>query len=92
MTIETNIAAILDERQKSHGAFSDHAAITQLIKQNMWSARSSIAWANLTDEHREALEMIAHKIGRILAGNPNINDHWDDIAGYAKLGSRACSP
>jgi hypothetical protein len=33
----------------------------------------------------EALEMIAHKIGRILSGDPNHQDHWDDIAGYAKL-------
>ena len=29
--------------------------------------------------------MIAHKIGRILAGNPDFKDHWDDIAGYAVL-------
>ncbi len=31
--------------------------------------------------------MIAHKIGRIVSGNPNVQDHWDDIAGYAKLAS-----
>ena len=29
--------------------------------------------------------MIAHKIGRILAGDPNHIDHWLDIAGYATL-------
>jgi hypothetical protein len=44
----------------------------------------------LKPEHAESLEMIAHKIGRILAGNENFHDHWDDIAGYAKLGSEAC--
>lgn len=32
---------------------------------------------------REALEMIAHKIGRILAGDPAYDDSWVDIAGYA---------
>ncbi|WP_257617167.1 hypothetical protein [Campylobacter pinnipediorum] len=32
--------------------------------------------------------MIAHKIARILAGNPNYKDHWDDIAGYATLVSK----
>jgi hypothetical protein len=34
---------------------------------------------------REALHMIAHKMGRIATGNPNIKDHWADIAGYATL-------
>ena len=29
--------------------------------------------------------MIAHKIGRILAGDPSFQDHWADIAGYATL-------
>ena len=29
--------------------------------------------------------MILHKIGRILAGDPNHKDHWVDIAGYANL-------
>jgi hypothetical protein len=29
--------------------------------------------------------MIAHKIGRILNGDPDYIDSWDDIAGYAKL-------
>jgi hypothetical protein len=31
------------------------------------------------------LEMIAHKIARILSGDPNHRDHWEDIAGYAEL-------
>ena len=29
--------------------------------------------------------MIQHKIARILNGDPNWKDTWDDIAGYAKL-------
>jgi hypothetical protein len=29
--------------------------------------------------------MIVHKIGRIVNGNPDKVDHWDDIAGYATL-------
>lgn len=35
--------------------------------------------------HVARLEMIAHKVGRILAGNPHFEDHWADIAGYARL-------
>ena len=34
---------------------------------------------------REALFMIAHKIGRIVNGDPWYADSWVDIAGYAKL-------
>lgn len=29
--------------------------------------------------------MIAHKLGRIINGDPNYSDSWHDIAGYAKL-------
>ena len=74
---------LLAERKKTHGDFTDHAEATQALKYVMYM---SCKWDNhLTPVHREALEMIVHKIGRILAGNPNIKDHWDDIAGYAKL-------
>lgn len=79
---------LLVERQKTHGSFDDHARITQSIKGEMEA--ETIAWENLSDQHKEALHMIVHKIGRILAGDPNFHDHWDDIAGYAKLGSEAC--
>jgi hypothetical protein len=34
---------------------------------------------------REALDYIAGKLARILSGQPGYADHWDDIAGYAKL-------
>jgi hypothetical protein len=36
-------------------------------------------------DQREALDMIAHKIGRILNGDPDYSDSWRDIAGYATL-------
>jgi hypothetical protein len=29
--------------------------------------------------------MIVHKIGRIVNGDPDVTDHWVDIAGYATL-------
>ena len=39
----------------------------------------------MKDYQREGLEMIAHKISRILNGDPNYDDSWVDIAGYAQL-------
>jgi len=77
-----SIEKILEDRAKTHGDFAKHAQYTQRIKNVM---KDTINWLALTHADKEALEMIAHKIGRILAGNPNEADHWDDIAGYAKL-------
>lgn len=42
-------------------------------------------WQSLAPDQKEALEMIAHKIGRILNGDPNYHDSWHDIVGYTKL-------
>jgi hypothetical protein len=47
--------------------------------------QASPKWAQLADDQREALDMIVHKIGRILNGDPNYQDSWQDIVGYAKL-------
>lgn len=73
---------LLAERGKTHGDYSHHANITQTLKRDM---ASNPNWHVLHPHERETLEMIAHKIGRILAGDPHFTDHWDDIAGYAKL-------
>jgi hypothetical protein len=48
----------------------------------------SSKWKYLSPMQREALDMTAHKIGRILAGDPDHKDHWDDIAGYTTLVAR----
>lgn len=77
-----SVAATLTERGNRYGKFSGHASITQNLKDMM---RTHDGWIDLNDSQREALEMIAHKIGRILNGDPNYADSWHDIAGYAKL-------
>jgi hypothetical protein len=76
---------LLSERGKTHGDFSDHASVTYAIKDAIHSLGNA---DKLTVVQREALDMIAHKIGRIMAGDPNHADHWDDIAGYARLVSQ----
>jgi hypothetical protein len=42
-------------------------------------------WQDLAPDQREALEMIQHKVARILNGDPSYHDSWHDIAGYATL-------
>jgi hypothetical protein len=78
------VDAILDERGKRYGNFLDHARVTQRLK--------TIAHQFAREHNKrfdvdqaEALDMIFHKIGRILNGDPNYADSWIDIAGYAKL-------
>lgn len=73
---------ILKERGERYGQFITHASITQSLKRDMARAPK---WDQLADDQQEALEMIAHKIGRILNGDPNYEDSWADIAGYAQL-------
>jgi hypothetical protein len=77
-----NIADTLNERGKRYGDFNSHALITQSLKDVM---RATEGWKRLTPAQRESLEMVQHKIGRILNGDPNYADSWHDIAGYAKL-------
>lgn len=75
---------ILAERAKTHGEYSTTARVIQELK---YVAESGPMWHTLTHTQRESVHMILHKVGRVVSGNPNIRDHWDDIAGYAKLTS-----
>lgn len=74
--------AIITERGSRYGKFKDGAEIMQELKDVM---REVDGWRNLTPSQREALDMIQHKIGRILNGDPTYDDSWKDIAGYATL-------
>lgn len=74
--------ALITERGSRYGKFKDGAGIMQELKDVM---REVDGWRNLTPSQREALDMIQHKIGRILNGDPNYDDSWKDIAGYATL-------
>ena len=72
----------LAERGKRYGEFPGHAEITQSLKEVMWATPN---WTALADDQKEALEMTAHKIGRILNGDPDYIDSWTDIGGYVRL-------
>ena len=79
---------ILNERQGTHGDFSQVGVVAQTLKKIM---RQTPNWDKLNPAQKEALEMDAGKTARILCGSHTTCDHWDDKAGYAKLGSRACA-
>ncbi len=72
----------LEERGRNYGEFHEHARITQNIKDAM---RDSPNWDKLSPSMKESLEMQAHKIGRILNGDPEYVDSWHHIIGYTRL-------
>lgn len=69
-------------RGATHGDYTRMAVTAQNIKVAM---RAGTQWDSLTPEKSEALHMVATKLARIVCGDPDCKDHWDDIAGYARL-------
>lgn len=74
----------LDERGSRYGKFKDQSMISQSFKEVL---RRCVLYSGKDLDHdmQEALEMILHKIARIINGDRNYADSWHDIAGYAKL-------
>ncbi|QLB23360.1 DUF6378 domain-containing protein [Phocoenobacter skyensis] len=72
----------LEKRGETYGNFEDVAQTSQDLKSVVIHAGNR---GKLTDVQREALEMICVKLARIAIGNPNYEDNWLDIAGYATL-------
>jgi hypothetical protein len=85
MSNTTDITQTLNERGSRYGKFKDHAEITQKLKNTVADFRFIHQKPPLSADQQEALDMIFHKIGRIVNGDPNYADSWVDLAGYAKL-------
>jgi hypothetical protein len=80
----TDLATTLADRGSRYGDFLGHSAVTQSLKEciaDELKTRSRM----LAVDQQEALDMICHKIGRIINGDPDYADSWHDIAGYAQL-------
>ena len=87
LTVEIDkVQRTLDERGKRYGDFADHAKIADdLIAVMMRGVNGRDKWGEMLPFQRQALRTIADKIARIINGDPNYNDNWHDIQGYAKL-------
>lgn len=80
----SNLDQTLQERGQRYGTFTGHAEVTQAIKDEITRALVQ-RQKTLAPDQQEALDMICHKIGRIINGDPDYADSWHDIAGYAQL-------
>jgi len=78
-----SIDSTLKERSR-YGPFESHSELSQKLKKCMVSHHVT-NWEKLPPIIKEALEMIQHKVARILNGDPMYGDNWHDIQGYAKL-------
>lgn len=76
---------LLKTRGSSHGDWDETARLAQMFKRVV---RSANKWPELGPNHQEALDLITLKVARVLSGNPDFAEHWDDIIGYASLVAR----
>lgn len=76
-TLEATIA----QRRGRYGPLIESGEVA-MKTEDYW--RSLPGWERLAFDQRESLAMIAHKISRIMCGDPNYDDSWVDIAGYAQ--------
>ncbi|WP_395147184.1 DUF6378 domain-containing protein [Moraxella atlantae] len=76
------IDEILKERGNNYGSFHDNALVSQTFKRVI---RLGANYHNLSYCQKEALDMILHKISRIINGNETYLDSWVDIVGYSQL-------
>jgi hypothetical protein len=72
---------MLVQRTNVHGEFNENSRATWDIMRVLQRERN---WGRLSSGQKHALYMVAHKMARIMAGDPNHPDHWDDISGYAR--------
>lgn len=78
----SDIDTTLSERGSKYGDFREQGRITQNLKEAMYDSPN---WDKLPAYMKEGLDMIQHKISRILNGEILYDDNIHDIIGYAKL-------
>ena len=87
---------LLDERNSTHGSFVVNSAVSQATKMLLRGELTpeileetrqyfKQGYAGLGLIHREAYDHWSGKLGRIYAGQPEYNDHWEDQSGYMYL-------
>ena len=79
---DKKLATVLSERGSRYGTLMSNATISQGLKEIL---HRSSNWEAMPPDMREALDMIVHKISRIVEGDFDYDDSWIDISGYSTL-------
>ena len=83
-----SIEETLKDRGLVYGNYETLATTAQQLKDVI---RMGANYDSLSMPMKESVDMICHKIARIVnGGHPQELDHWHDIAGYAKLVEDIC--
>ncbi len=77
-----SVTLTIHDRQKTYGVFAEQSVTAQNLKEVMESAPN---WGSLAPDQKEALQMAATKISRILHGDPDYRDSWHDVGGFMSL-------
>lgn len=80
--VPTDVHHVLHARGQQYGDYETMANVAQALKDLL---REAAAAGTVAPYQWESLELICTKMARIVCGNPNHEDSWTDIAGYAKL-------
>ena len=83
----TRLEDVLRQRGDRYGEFADNAHIAQELKAVLERGEN---YHKLDDTQTEGLSMICTKISRIITGDPDYDDNWKDIAGFAELVYKHC--
>ena len=76
------IGKTLKKRNDNYGSFKEFSDTCQAFKQLLNSSKN---FKDHPAHVREGLEMICHKITRIINGKHDYLDSWVDIEGYARV-------
>ena len=77
--------SLLKERGTRYGDYLQQTIIIENIMAQVYEAGYGQAYRELQPDQKDAIRMIVVKLSRILNGDPNYLDNWQDIAGYATL-------
>jgi hypothetical protein len=77
-----DVDALIVERSTTHGDYLLNADITWQIKDALHRGRR---YEEMHPAMKETLDMVAHKMHRIVNGDPYFRDHWVDMTGYPHL-------
>jgi len=65
--------------RRENGEFGETASCAQDIKRVIQAYPN---WQKLSVIQREALDLMAHDLARILVGDPSYRDHWQSAAAW----------
>lgn len=77
-----DVDALIAERSTTHGDYMVNSAITWRIKDAL---HMGSRYNEMHPAMKETLDMVAHKMHRIVNGDPFFKDHWVDMTGYPHL-------